>query len=86
MKCKIKHGLLAVACIALLSGCTDAQWQQVSVLGNAGEITCYSGGKIIYQGKSTGKISTEEGSDGWYFKEDGSGKLIRVSGACVIRN
>lgn len=66
--------------------CSDGRMAQFASLGNPGDIVCYSGGKEIYKGRSTGKISTEEGSDGWYFKEEGSGNLIRVSGDCVIRN
>jgi hypothetical protein len=74
--------------IAILSinGCTDASWSQIGAYGSSGKITCYSGGKVIYEGASTGKIATEEHSDGWFFKEANTGNLIRVSGDCVIRN
>lgn len=67
-------------------GCTAAEVKQMTTIGNAGHIICYSGGKIIYEGNSTGKISTEHESDGWFFEEEGSHKLIRISGDCVIRN
>lgn len=66
--------------------CTNADWAQISTYGSSGEITCYSGGQVIYQGKSTGKIATEDGSDGWFFEEEGTKKLIRVSGDCIIKN
>jgi hypothetical protein len=69
-----------------ISGCTDARIAEITSLGSPGEITCYSGGKVIYEGKSTGKIASEEKSDGWLFKEESSGKLIRVSADCVIKN
>ena len=72
--------------VVLLAACTDAKMKQISTLGNPGEIECYSGTLIIFKGKSTGKISTEQGSDGWYFEDAETHKLIRVSGACVIRN
>lgn len=71
---------------AALAGCTDGNIARFSALGDAGHITCYSGGTVIYDGKSTGKIGSEESSDGWYFMEEGTKKLIRVSGDCVIRN
>lgn len=69
----------------ILAGCTDARIAQIKSLGEAGRIICYSGGKIIYEGSSTGKILTEEQSDGWFF-QDTDGKLIRVSGDCLIKN
>ncbi len=72
---------------ALLSACSfDANLAQITALGHSASITCYSGGKVIYSGQSSGKISSESGSDGWYFLESGTGNLIRVSGQCVIRN
>lgn len=67
-------------------GCTDANMKQFTSLGYAGTIVCYSGGKEIYTGTSTGKIATEKDSDGWYFVEAGTSKLIRVSGDCLIKN
>lgn len=69
-----------------LTGCTDADRAKFAAYGDAGTIVCYSGGKEIYNAKSTGKISSETQSDGWFLKEEGSGDLIRVSGDCVVRN
>lgn len=66
--------------------CTDASRAQLGSMGTAGHITCYSDGKVFYEGDSTGKISSENNSDGWFFKEKGTDSLIRVSGACLIRN
>ncbi len=70
----------------LLVGCTDADMAQLSAIGRAAHITCYSGGKIIYEADSTGKISTESDSDGWFFSEKPSGRLVRISGTCVVKN
>lgn len=67
-------------------GCTDTDRAGLSALGNPGEIKCYSGTLLIFEGKSTGVIQTVENSDGWEFKDAVSGKLIRVTGACVIKN
>ena len=82
----MKRILIATIAVLILSACTDAEMKQFATLGSPGEIVCYSGALEIYRGKSTGKIATEQGSDGWFFQEEGTGKLIRVSGACVIRN
>lgn len=69
-----------------LHGCTDADVAQWTTLGSSGHIKCYSGGEVIYEGNSTGKIKTEKGSDGWFFEDAKTRKLVRVSGACVIVN
>ena len=72
--------------IVLLLGCTDAEMARLTAYGNPGEVVCYSGGVEFYRGESTGKILTEEGSDGWYFNEKATNRLVRVSGACVVRD
>ena len=81
-----KFFVIGLVGLASLSGCTKADVAQVTSIGSPADITCYSGNQVIYSGRSTGKVSTESGSDGWYFQDDATGKLIRVSGACVIRN
>ncbi len=83
---KAKAIAVSILILSSLLYCTDAKIKQWTTLGNPGRIHCYSGGELIYDGESTGKIATEQGSDGWYFEERGSGNLIRVSGDCVIRN
>ena len=72
--------------ILALLACTDAQIAARKALGEAGHITCYSGGQVIYDGDSTGKILTEEQSDGWFFMDSKTQRLVRVSGDCLIRN
>ena len=67
-----------------LAGCTDTEMAQWGALGNPHEITCYSGGVIIYQGTSTGKVLSSRDSDGWSFKDAKTGRLVEVSGACVL--
>lgn len=75
-----------VIIIMQLIACTDAQIARNKALGDAGHITCWSGGQVIYDGDSTGKIHTEEQSDGWYFMDAKTSRLVRVSGDCLIRN
>lgn len=77
--------LLAVV-IAAVSGCTDGDVKQYTTLGSAAHIRCYSGALLIYEGDSTGKIASEHQSDGWFFEDAATHKLVRVSGACVIIN
>lgn len=82
---KVKN-TVGILIISGLLSCTNASIAQFKALGSAGQIKCYSGGKLIYDGESTGKIGSEQQSDGWYFEEKGTGNLIRVSGDCIIRN
>jgi hypothetical protein len=72
--------------VGLLIGCTDAQVSNFTALGQSGIVVCYSGGDVIYSGKSTGKIVTTKNSDGWEFREEGTNHFIRVSGDCVVTN
>ena len=73
-----------IGLILFTIGCNDDELQKVLSLGNEADIECYSGGKLIYKGTSTGKVSSAENSDGYFFKEKGSGLLKEVSGNCVI--
>lgn len=48
------------------------------------KITQWSGGKAIKEWNiRNGYVSTEENSDGWFFKND-AGKLVRISGTVTI--
>jgi hypothetical protein len=78
---------LCFALFAVLSaGCTDATTSAIGALGSPASIECYSGGQLIYKGKSTGRVAATGNSDGWEFKEAGSGAFLRISGACIVRN
>jgi len=77
---------VAIGALFACSGCTDAGWKNATTLGKPGHVVCYSGGKVIYDGWSTGKIVTESDSDGWRFVDRKTDKLVRVSGDCVIEN
>ena len=83
-----KNWVFAVVCIVTLAfigvGCTDAQWGKVTSLGDPAKVMCYSGGVLIYSGYSTGKVSSEESSDGYFFKDSADGRQKEVSGNCVI--
>lgn len=78
--------IFIISVCLLFVGCTDGKWKKVTAIGSPAKVTCYSGGKIIFDGKSTGKVSAEEQSDGWFFEDSETNKLIRVSGDCVIIN
>ncbi len=77
--------LICVVVLGLfLAGCTDAKREKLFSLGDSAHVVCYSGGMIIYDGYSTGKISSSEMSDGYFFRDKVTNKLKEVSGDCVI--
>ena len=68
------------------SGCTDASRSSLGSYGDPAEVKCYSGGVMIYNGKSTGKVASTSQSDGWEFRDAASHRFVRVSGDCVVVN
>lgn len=81
-KLLIPTTLLAAA--LTLAGCTDGLMGKLSAYNGSATIECYSAEKLIYTGKSTGKIASEANSDGYFFIDRSNGKLTEVSGNCVI--
>lgn len=71
--------------IPFLTGCTDAQFAKTFSLNQSREITCYSGAQIIYHGHTTGRIENEHKSDGYYFQENESKKLVETNAPCIIK-
>jgi hypothetical protein len=82
-----KIGLMAILIAGIaLSACTDAKMKQITAIGSKAHVKCWSGGTVILDTWSTGKVATEEGSDGWYFEDQNTGKLIRTNADCVVEN
>lgn len=78
--------VLIIGCALFLSGCSDGQWAHFRSLATPSHVQCFSGGKVIYDGYSTGIVTSEQKSDGWYFNEKGTNDLVMVTGGCVIRH
>ena len=70
--------------VGVAIGCKDADRAQFRALGSEHRIIVYSGGIAVATYESTGNVSNESSSDGWYFKDKASGKLIEVAGTLVI--
>lgn len=79
---KLKH-ILSVSLLLLITGC-DGVVGKIKSLGSSATITCYSGEKQIFKGQSTGKVSSEAESDGYYFVRRSDNRLVEVSGNCII--
>lgn len=79
----MKYVLIALS-VLVLTGCTDAEWSKVTSLGSRAHVVCYSGGKEIYNGESTGKILESTDSDGYNFRDAKTKDLVQVTGDCVV--
>lgn len=79
----MKNLLLTV--VALVAGCSNADIAHLGTWGGSQHIVLYAAnGSIIGQWDSSGLVKTESGSDGWFFVDKLTGKLVRISGPVVI--
>lgn len=87
MKARIQqNALMALATTALfaLASCTDATRAKIGGYGDEFKVEMYSGGKLVRTWTSSGKVQSEQRSDGYYFNDKATGKLVEVSGDVVI--
>jgi len=76
--------ILASAFLAAMCGCTDAERSTFAAYGTAHRVQLYSGGQLVGEWQSTGKVLCETNSDGYKFCDASTQKLVRVSGVLVI--
>lgn len=77
--------IFIISVIFLVSSCTDSAYDAyIGKLNDPAEINCYSGGKLIYSGRSTGAVRNAHQSDGYQFREAKTNRFLEVSGDCVI--
>ena len=74
-----------IAAVFFCSGCTDAYFGKLKSLGNSARVRCWSGGQLIIDTVSSGKIHSEANSNGYYFIERSSREMIEVNADCVFR-
>lgn len=65
-------------------GCTDAAYDRTFNFGTKFKVEMYSGGVLVREWVSTGKISSEQHSDGYFFRDSVTKNLVTVSGDVVI--
>lgn len=76
--------LVVLACLAL-GACTKADRAQLGGYGGTFKVTLYgANGSVIREWVSEGKVATEDHSDGWYFNDSKTNKLVRVTGTVVV--
>ena len=77
--------IIVITIITVFDSCKDSDLSQFKALSKPHLITLYScNGSVIKQWESTGSVSNETNSDGWYFKDKETGKLIEVTGTLII--
>ena len=77
--------LILVAALIILAGCSNAEIAHVGTWGGSQHIVLYAAaGQPIASWDSDGLVKTESNSDGWYFVDKATGKLVRISGTVVI--
>lgn len=82
MKTLIK--VISAAVIVSLASCTDATRAKMGGYGDEHKVQLYNGGKLVREWTASGKVLSEETSDGYYFNDKETGKLVEVSGDVVI--
>lgn len=65
-------------------GCTDAERSSIAAYGAEHSVELWSGGQKVREWTSTGKVFSEENSDGYYFMDKKTGKQVLVTGDLVI--
>ena len=76
--------LLVILMITLIS-CDDSTRAQYGAVGEDSKIELVNAdGSVTHSWISSGKVRTEETSDGYYFMDRTTEKLIRVSGNLII--
>ena len=76
--------VMFVAMLLSLVSCTDAARAKIGALGSEHKVELYSGGQLVRTWISTGKVLTEEHSDGYTFNDKKTNVLVRVSGTVVV--
>lgn len=73
--------LIAIMFLSLI-GCTDARFDNVLSYGKSADVTCYSGGEVIFSTRTTGKVVEIDGG-GWSFR-DVNGRYVQTFADCFV--
>ena len=73
----------ALTLMASMVSCTDASMSKIGGYGDTFTIKVLGPDTVITY-HSTGKVISEEKSDGYYFTNATNGKLVEVSGNIII--
>src|SRR5690606_182909 len=77
--------LLLGGSVWFLSSCTEHSRARLKTLGDNAHITCFSGGVVVFDGVSDGKVSRlPNGAHGYHFIDKKTQKLKEVMADCVV--
>jgi hypothetical protein len=71
--------------LSILAGCTDVERSRMATYGAEATVQCFSGGVLIYDGRSTGTVDANVEFTGFEFREAESGAFVRIRADCVVR-
>lgn len=81
----MKNLFLFCIVAVIMSACKDSTMAQYKALSKPHIITLYAAdGNVIKSWESTGSVSNEAQSDGWFFEDKTTGKLVEVTGTIII--
>jgi hypothetical protein len=82
----MKNASLALFSIVLISsvGCTDTERAKMFAYGQPHHIKQFSCGQVVGEWDSTGKVLSEEHSDGYAFEDAKTHKIVEISGTVQI--
>ena len=78
-----KYIIASIIALTICS-CTDASRARLTGYGDEYKVEMYSGGQMVRSWTASGKVHSEKGSDGYFFNDKATGKLIEVAGDVVI--
>lgn len=77
--------IIIVLTLIILISCTDAKKAKFGGFNQKFKIELLScSGEVVRTWISTGKVSSEENTDGYYFMDTKTNKLIEVTGNLII--
>lgn len=79
----MKKIVLALAVTLALTACTDAEMASLGAYGDNASIKCYSGGQVIHDDVSTGKVVQLDG-DGITYKSKNTNQYVRAYADCIV--
>ena len=81
----MKNLLFVCSLMLFIYACTDAKKAKIGGFGSKFQIEMLNcDGSVARTWISSGKVSSEQNSDGYYFMEEGTDKLIEVTGRLII--
>lgn len=83
MKGNKKMRTIGVAVCFFLVGCSEEYFHKLEKVKTDARIFCWSGERLIYEGRSNGTVNVSTGSV-YLFREKDSNRILRVSGHCII--